>query len=61
MAYVIKHSDSYYLVNARVKGLCSPDGRIIPPGRACRLSDGDKIFSSGLFSSGGLIAVSIDT
>jgi hypothetical protein len=40
MAYVMRHDGEWYLVNSRVHGLKSPDGRIIPPGRACRLYDG---------------------
>jgi serine/threonine protein kinase len=47
MAYVIHHAGEWYLVNSRVHGLTSPDGRIIPPGRACRLFDGALLHADG--------------
>jgi serine/threonine protein kinase len=39
-AYVIRHAGEWFIVNARVQGLYAPDGRVVAPGRSCRIYDG---------------------
>jgi serine/threonine protein kinase len=45
LAYIIKHGKDFYLVNSKVHGLYAPDGRIIAPGRACAIDNGDTLFT----------------
>lgn len=39
-AYVCRHNNSWYLINSRTKGMLSPSGKCVPPGKAIQLSDG---------------------
>jgi serine/threonine protein kinase len=45
-AYIIRHGEDWFLVNSRLHGLVSPEGKILPPGRACRLYDGCTLLSA---------------
>ena len=40
-AYIVKHQGQWLLINQRVNGMKSPNGNIVPPGKAILLKNGD--------------------
>jgi serine/threonine protein kinase len=45
LAYVVRRGKDWYIVNSKLHGLVDSDAKILPPGRAFRLTDGAMLYS----------------
>jgi serine/threonine protein kinase len=50
-AYVIRHGSDWFIVNSRVHSLVTGDGKVLPSGRAFRLTNGCTLFSGALIEA----------
>ncbi|MBQ9436946.1 MAG: hypothetical protein IJU50_01300 [Lachnospiraceae bacterium] len=47
VAYVCKHNGKWHLVNQKIHGMLSPEGKIVPPGHSVILRNGALFRLSG--------------